>query len=122
MAEKKKSMESDGDSGTGWQYIRAACSYINENSSDALTQADVAKYIGLSTFYFSKLFKQYMHMSFPSYLSHIRVRRAASLLLDNEMTITECAFLSGFQSTTTFNKAFLSITGYSPRDFRKLNR
>jgi transcriptional regulator GlxA family with amidase domain len=38
------------------------------------------------------------------------------------MTITECAFASGFQSTTAFNKAFHDITGYAPRDYRKLYR
>lgn len=122
IEERKKNLESVGDSGAGWHYIRAACNYIVENSSEDVTQADVAKHVGLSTFYFSKLFKQYMHMSFPAYLSNVRVKRAASLLLEEDMSITECAFLSGFQSTTTFNKAFLSITGYSPRDYRKLYR
>ncbi|MBO7356271.1 MAG: AraC family transcriptional regulator, partial [Lachnospiraceae bacterium] len=32
------------------------------------------------------------------------------------------AFMAGFQSTTTFNKVFRDITGYSPRDYRKLYR
>ncbi len=122
ISENKKIMDSATDSGTGWKYIHTACNYIVDNSADDITQADVAKYIGISTFYFSKLFKQYMHMSFPAYLSNIRVKSAASLLLDENLTITECAYKSGFQSTTTFNKAFLSITGYSPRDYRKLYR
>jgi AraC-like DNA-binding protein len=122
IAERKRDMGSLGDSGSGWPYIRAACRFIVENSSDDLTQADVADHVGLSTFYFSKLFKQYMHMSFPTYLSNIRVKRAATLLIEEDMSITECAFLSGFQSTTTFNKAFFSITGYSPREYRKLHR
>ncbi|MCR5031237.1 MAG: helix-turn-helix domain-containing protein [Lachnospiraceae bacterium] len=107
---------------SGWNYIRAACTYIVENSTEHLTQSDVASQVGLSVFYFSKLFKQYMHMSFPAYLSHIRVKNAASLLLDFDRPITECAFLSGFQSTTAFNKAFHEITGYSPRDYRKMYR
>ena len=103
-----------------WKYIHAACNYIMESSSDNITQSEVAKEIGLSTYYFSKLFKQHMNMSFPAYLANIRVRSAASLLLDESISITECAFQAGFQSTTAFNKTFHDITGYSPREYRKL--
>ena len=118
----KKGMSLRESEGSGWNYIHNACTYIVENLAEDINQTDVAKHIGLSTYYFSKLFKQYMHMSFPAYLASARVKKAASLLLDNALSITECAFLSGFQSTTTFNKAFHDITGYSPRDYRKLYR
>jgi AraC-like DNA-binding protein len=122
LTESQKNLSSDTISGTGWNYVNSACRYIAENSSEDITQAHVAKQLGLSSYYFSKLFKQYMHMSFPSYLSNIRVRHAASLLMDEKYTITECAFQAGFQSTTAFNKAFLDITGHSPREYRKLYR
>ena len=118
---KKRVISNEGTGGS-WNYIHNACTYIVENSAEDITQVDVANHIGISSFYLSKLFKQYMHMSFPTYLSNIRVKKAASLLLNDNLTITEVAFLSGFQSTTTFNKAFHDITGYSPRDYRKLYR
>ena len=107
---------------SGWQYIHAACNYIAENSANNISQTVVADHIGISTFYFSKLFKQYMHTSFPAYLASIRVKSASSLLMDKNLSITDCAFMSGFQSTTTFNKVFREIPGYSPRDYRKLYR
>ncbi|MCR4716088.1 MAG: AraC family transcriptional regulator [Lachnospiraceae bacterium] len=107
---------------TSLKYIHSACNYIIENSHDSITQAEVAEYVGLSSYYFSKLFKQFMHISFPAYLSNIRVKNACNLLLNDNLSITECAFMSGFQSTTAFNKAFHDVTGYSPRDFRKLYR
>ncbi len=122
IAERKDDPIFTQSAGTGQRYIHSACTYITENYAENLTQADVAEKVGLSTFYFSKLFKQYMHISFPAYLSGIRVKKAAALLLDENMTITECAFASGFQSTTAFNKAFHDITGYAPRDYRKLYR
>ncbi|MCR4566896.1 MAG: AraC family transcriptional regulator [Pseudobutyrivibrio sp.] len=106
---------------SAWRYINSACTYITENSTDSITQADVSKHVGLSSYYFSKLFKQYLQMSFPAYLSRIRVRNAINLLLDENLTITECAFQAGFQSTTSFNKVFHDITGHSPREYRKLH-
>ncbi|MCR4792925.1 MAG: AraC family transcriptional regulator [Lachnospiraceae bacterium] len=122
MAENKDITEMEDSARTGWRYIHSACNYIMENVANELTQTQVAEYVGLSTFYFSKLFKQYMHMTFPVYLSGLRVKSATSLLLDKSLTITDCAFMSGFQSTTTFNKVFKDITGYSPREYRKLYR
>ncbi|MBP3753655.1 MAG: helix-turn-helix transcriptional regulator [Lachnospiraceae bacterium] len=122
MSDSRAIIESEDTTKIGWQYIHAACNYISENSSNPITQTEVADHIGISTFYFSKLFKQYMHISFPAYLSNIRVKAATSLLLDKGLSITDCAFMAGFQSTTTFNKVFREITGYSPRNYRKLYR
>lgn len=68
-----------------WHILTVFCYHENmgiidvENASDNITQADVAGHVSISTFYFSKLFKQYMHMSFPAYLANIRVKSAASL-------------------------------------------
>ncbi|MBQ2082603.1 MAG: helix-turn-helix transcriptional regulator [Lachnospiraceae bacterium] len=101
-------------------YIRAACSFIMANSSDDISQEDVSSHIGLSTYYFSRLFNQYMHMSFSSYLANLRVRNATNLLLNDELSITECAFMAGFQSTTSFNRVFHDVTGYSPREYKKM--
>ncbi|MBO7335353.1 MAG: helix-turn-helix transcriptional regulator, partial [Lachnospiraceae bacterium] len=106
----------------GWRYIHIACNYIVDNVANEITQTEVAEHVGLSTFYFSKLFKQSMRMTFPAYLSRLRVKRATSLLLDKNLSVTDCAFMAGFQSTTTFNKVFREITGYSPREYRKLHR
>ncbi|MBP8968009.1 MAG: helix-turn-helix transcriptional regulator [Lachnospiraceae bacterium] len=122
MSDNSSLIDSEDTSRIGWQYIHAACNYISENSSNPITQTEVANHIGISTFYFSKLFKQYMHISFPAYLANIRVKSATSLLLDKGLSITDCAFMAGFQSTTTFNKVFREITGYSPRNYRKLYR
>ncbi len=122
VSQTKEKLNIGDGSGQGWSYIHKACSYMVENLSEDINQTDVARQIGLSTFYFSKLFKQYMHMSFPSYLSSIRVKKAASLLLNDDLSITDCASYSGFQSTSSFNKAFHDITGYSPREYRKLYR
>ena len=109
-------------SNKSWGYIRTACNYISEHSSENITQADVATYTGLSPYYFSKLFNEYTDMSFPAYLAGIRVQSAIQLLSNEQLSITECAFMAGFQSTTTFNKVFLELTGCTPREFRKLHR
>ncbi|MBP5330485.1 MAG: helix-turn-helix domain-containing protein [Lachnospiraceae bacterium] len=119
---KNRGIEPDmGYSDVSFEYIRSACRYISEHSSEDISQAGVADTMGLSSSYFSRLFKKYTQRSFPEYLSEIRVQKAIHLLTQDNLSVTECAFRAGFQSITTFNKVFHDTTGYSPRDYRKLH-
>ncbi|MCR4689936.1 MAG: AraC family transcriptional regulator [Lachnospiraceae bacterium] len=104
-----------------WGYIRHACGYLCEHAGEDISQKDVAAEVGLSPFYFSKLFREYTHMSFPAYLADMRVQNAIALLANEKLSITDCAFQSGFQSTTTFNKIFRESTGCTPREYRKMH-
>ncbi len=121
MQEHKELIGNEHFSDVTWDYIRTACSYISEHSSEDISQSEVADVTGLSPYYFSKIFKEYTHMTFPAYLANIRVQNAINLLADNNYTITDCAFMSGFQSTTTFNKLFREVTGCTPREYRKMH-
>ena len=102
------------------RHIQAALVYIDEHFADSISQTDVAQYIGLSQYYFSRMFKKYMQKNLPAYISEVRIRHAIGLLSDKELSITDCAYRSGFQSITAFNKVFKEIIGCSPREYRKL--
>ncbi len=121
LRERAEELGEEEIAGQAWAYIREICNYMAEHSTERLTETEVASAVGLSPYYFSKLFTKYMQTSFPNYLAGIRVRTAIRLLADERISITDCAFQAGFQSTTTFNKAFREITGYSPREYRKLH-
>ncbi len=123
IREQRANLEAHGNmyfSDRSWNYIRLACGYIAEHSAENITQAEVAKKTGLSPYYFSKLFNEYTKTSFPTYLASIRVQNAINLLANEKLSITDCAFAAGFQSTTSFNKLFHELTGCSPRDYRKM--
>lgn len=121
MDEHREQIGSANFSDKSWDYIRSSMNYISEHSSEDISEAQVASEIGLSQYYFSKLFNEYTEMSFPDYLSGIRVQNAINLLINEKLSITECAFMAGFQSTTRFNKVFRDITGMTPREYRKLH-
>ena len=121
MQEHREQIGDERFSDKSWDYIRAACSYIAEHASENIAQTEVADHTGLSPYYFSKLFHEYTQMTFPAYLSSIRVQTAINLLASERFSITDCAFMSGFQSTTAFNKVFHDLTGCTPREFRKLH-
>ena len=121
LKERRESLKDSGFPDKLLDYIRFACSYITEHSAENITQSQVAEKTGLSQFYFSKLFNEYTKMSFPAYLAGIRVQNAINLLENETLSVTDCAFEAGFQSTTTFNKIFHEIIGCSPREYRKMH-
>lgn len=59
------------------------------------------------------------NQNFSLYVNQLRVFDACSLLKNTDMSVTEIMFAAGFQTKSTFNREFLSITGHSPSNFRK---
>ncbi|MFA6813035.1 MAG: AraC family transcriptional regulator [Bacteroidaceae bacterium] len=100
--------------------INEACIYITNNMDQNITQPEVAKYVGLSQFYFSRLFKDCMQVSFREYLSLQRTSLAIQLLSNNTLSIAEVAYQAGFQSISSFNKVFKEKVGTSAKEYRLL--
>lgn len=99
--------------------VMGACSYINQHYMENLTLEEVAGVSGFSKFHFTRIFKQYMNMTFYEYLNSKRVKRAEELLFNNEMSITDVAMNSGFSSLSAFNRTFKTMKSCAPSDFRR---
>lgn len=52
-------------------------------------------------------------------LRNLRMQRAAELLSQSDLPVKSIGALVGFQSRTSFSRAFEATTGQSPRSFRK---
>lgn len=60
--------------------------------------------------------------NFYNYVNQHRIKYAENMLKDpeeSEESILMIAYNSGFQSKTSFNKAFKSINGLTPSEYRK---
>ena len=99
--------------------INETCRYISENCENELSLNDTAEHAGFSPYYFSRTFKSVTGYSFVEYLTEQRIAKAQTLLADQSLSITDVAYSAGFQSISTFNRAFLQRRGLSPREFRK---
>ena len=89
--------------------------YLNPD----LSVADLALELGTNRTYLSHLINQYMNTSFTSYVNALRVQHAKELLLTTDDTIEEIFKASGFQSRTTFWRAFAQAEGCTPKEFRQ---
>lgn len=98
------------------------CNYINEHCTEDLNVDRLARIAGFSKYHFSRLFKQFTGVSCYEYLISRRLALAERLLLSPDLSITEVAMQSGFNSLSTFNRIFRAQKSCTPSSYKSLNR
>ncbi len=96
-------------------------SYVAENYRENITLSSAAQALGYEEHYLSRCFHSYLPMHFSQYVNLYRVDAATELLQHSDLSITEIATQSGFQSIRSFNRVFLEITGKKPSQFFQEN-
>lgn len=96
------------------------CNYISAHCSDELNLEAVASMSGFSKFYFSRLFKQFTNVSFYKYVNQKRIEKAAEMLAEPNISITNVALSCGFESLSSFIRMFKIVKGCTPTEFRNM--
>ena len=79
----------------------------------------LAEVSGVSEAHFARSFKDAFGIPPHRYLLTRRIERAAALLRDTDLPITDIAFETGWNSLGTFGRIFRDITGESPSELRQ---
>lgn len=87
-----------------------------------LSLRDVAENIYLSPAYLSRIFKQKTGKTFVEYKMGLRVKAAKRFLEKCNCTVTQIAYMVGYQNPDSFMKMFKKITGQRPSQYRKKNK
>jgi len=95
-----------------------AVAFIAEHQAEDLTLSTVARAVGMSAFYFCKMFKQATGLTYTDYLAHVRVEQVKLLLREHGHRVRDAAFVAGFQSLSQFNRVFRRVEGEPPSRFR----
>jgi transcriptional regulator GlxA family with amidase domain len=82
----------------------------------------LAEVSGDSQAHFARSFKEAFGVPPHRYLLTRQIERAAALLRDTELSITDIAFETGWASLGTFGRIFRDITGQSPSELRSRER
>ncbi|MBP3593614.1 MAG: helix-turn-helix transcriptional regulator [Lachnospiraceae bacterium] len=93
--------------------------YINNHYFEELTLETVSAKYFLSTYYFSRTFKEVTGFHFVEYLNNVRMKEAKKLLLNPDLTVNEVSAAVGFHSNTHFGRVFKQIVGCSPSAYKK---
>ena len=92
--------------------------YLNSD----LRLNELANMINASRNHTSQIINEYYNLSFFDFINKYRIEEAKNLLANqknNNLTITEIAFESGFNNRASFYKAFKKFTNQSPTIYLK---
>ncbi|NET31843.1 MAG: helix-turn-helix domain-containing protein [Cyanothece sp. SIO1E1] len=100
--------------------LRKAIEYINMNLNQDLTLPVIAEQVGMSQYYFCRLFKESMSITPHQYVIQQRVERAKQLLKQRELSIADIAFQCGFSHQSHLTRHFRQNTGMTPKIYREM--
>ena len=101
--------------------MKTILGFIHENYDKKITLTDIADSVHICKSECCRFFKKHMNESLFDYLLRYRVEQSIPYLRDEEYSITDAAFNSGFTDTGYYSRVFRKCTGVSPRKFRKDN-
>ncbi len=93
--------------------------HIQSNYHKPISLTEISNVASMTEQSFSRWFKQSTGMTFIDYLMQLRTTVASNLLINTSKPMSEIAAESGFNSSSSFNRAFLKLKKCSPRTFRK---
>ena len=93
--------------------------FIEQNYTEKIALANVAKSGAVSVSYCGSIFKQYLHKSPVAYLIEYRLQKSVELLRDPEKNITEIAYEVGFNGTSYYIETFRKAFNTTPQKYRK---
>ena len=115
QCDKSRQTDETGDRDT--DRIQAAVVYIHRHFAGDLSEDEVAKSAGLSTHYFSALFRQRMQCGYAAYLLDLRLRYARHLIENERKTkVADITAGIGFSSSSYFIRTFKKKYGVTPGD------
>ena len=85
---------------------------------------DVAKKVKITTKNLSQILQEATNCNFPDYINSLRINKAKKYLVSekySQYTITSIGLECGFNSKSTFYRAFKKSTGITPTEFRLEN-
>lgn len=100
-------------------FVKRAAEYVKEHYSDQeLSVEVVCKALGVSTSYFSTVFKKETGKTFVKYLTEFRMEKAAELLLTKEEKTYLIAQKAGYSDPNYFSYVFKRQFGVPPSKYR----
>jgi AraC-like DNA-binding protein len=117
-----------GDRNVGWlgalkdPQIGQALALIQHQPGEAWTVGSLACRVSLSRSAFSAKFRQLVGEPPMSYITRVRLTKAAAALRTNSATLIEVAASIGYESEVAFSKVFKRYFGIAPGAYRQGRR
>lgn len=92
--------------------------WITANFEKDIRLSEAAKIAQMNENAFSRFFSQRTRKTFTGFVQELRLQKAAKLLAEDKMIITQVCFECGFNNISNFNRQFLNYYHMNPRQYR----
>jgi len=99
--------------------VKQALEFIENNAGKDISLNDISEKLNISSYYFSKLFKEEMNEGFIEYLTKRRVEMAKEMLRDPGRSIKEVGSECGYSDPNYFSRIFKKATGMTPTEYKE---
>lgn len=100
-------------------YVSKAVILINKKYTNEITLDMIAEEIGISSSYLSTKFKKELSVSFTSYVTDLRMKKALIFIKSGETNLKSIGIACGFHDYNYFLKQFKNHTGMTPKNYKK---
>ncbi|WP_310601904.1 response regulator transcription factor [Anaerosporobacter sp.] len=83
-----------------------------------ITLDEIARRVGVSSQYLSKIFKEETGQTLVEYLTSLRINRARELIQTSDQPIKQVGIMVGYKDPNYFSRIFRNVVGVSPSEFR----
>jgi len=111
----------NGIRGNATLQLAFAIEFVEKNYREKISSSEVAQQCSLTSFQFSRLFKETYGVTFQEYVLRYRIREACRLLKNPTAEIAEVASLTGFNDPSYFGKIFRRYLSCSPSQYQSAN-
>ncbi|NMA43219.1 MAG: AraC family transcriptional regulator [Oligosphaeraceae bacterium] len=88
--------------------------YIRRNYQSQVSLEELARSLGVSQYYLSRVFNAESGFSLPEFLTMVRMQKAKVLLKEGQKNISEVAYEVGYESSSYFAKVYRKHFGINP--------
>ena len=103
------------------EHCRLACDYVATHLSHPIREEDIAKTLGISSTYLSRLFSCSMGMTLTEYIHRAKLQQVCHLLLDRSSTLQQAADAVSISSTKYLSRLFRQYMGMSVTEYKKVH-
>lgn len=93
--------------------------YIMRNFENDITLPEVAAASNMAVTTFCNFFKEQFRVTFVEYLNNVRIGYACKLLSDDNASVVEVAYSSGYNNIANFNRQFRKFKQMTPSEYRR---
>lgn len=100
------------------QSIYKVVIYIEQNYNEVLTLEELSRVAGFSRYHFHRIFKSIMDETLGNYVRRVRLSKT-TMKFTTAQNITQIALSSGYETNSSFSKAFKNYFGMTPKEFSR---